>query len=48
MDFTGWPMKGFVFISTEGTNTDKRLNSWVKLALDFNDRAKASKKRKIT
>ena len=43
MDFTGRPMKGFVFIDPEGTRTKKDLEYWVNLALDFNKRAKASK-----
>ena len=46
MDFTGRPMKGFVFITAEGIKTAKGLEYWVKLALDFNDRAKISKRRK--
>jgi len=46
MDFTGRPMKGFVFIGSDGTKSDTDLNYWVQLALDFNSRAKASKKRK--
>ncbi len=44
MDFTGKPMKGFVFINPEGTDKDENLEYWINLALDFNDRAKASKK----
>ncbi len=46
MNFTGKPMKGFVFVSPEGTNNKKDLDYWVDLALDFNKKAKASKKRK--
>lgn len=46
MDFTGKPMKGFVFISPEGTKRKADLDYWLGLALDFNKRAKASKKRK--
>jgi len=46
MDFTGRPMKGFVFISPEGTRNQKDLEYWVNLSLDFNIRAKASKKKK--
>ena len=46
MDFTGRPMKGFVFISPEGTQRKADLDYWLGLALDFNKRAKASKKRK--
>lgn len=46
MDFTGKPMKGFVFISSEGTNQKADLDYWIELALAFNKKAKASKKRK--
>ena len=46
MDFTGRPMKGFVFISPEGTKRQADLDYWVGLALDFNKRAKASRKKK--
>jgi TfoX/Sxy family transcriptional regulator of competence genes len=46
MDFTGKPMKGFVFVGTAGTKTDKDLKEWIAMALDFNQRAKASKKKK--
>ncbi len=46
MDFTGKPMKGYVFIAPEGTANRQDLENWVTLALDFNSRAKASKKRK--
>ena len=46
MDFTGKPMKGFVFVGPEGTKGKKQLDSWLALALDFNKRAKTSKKKK--
>lgn len=46
MDFTGKPMKGFVFVSAEGTRTKKDLEYWINLVLDYNKRAKASKKKK--
>ena len=45
MNFTGRPMKGFVFISPEGTDEDTDLEYWVQLALDFNPLAKSSKKK---
>ena len=45
MNFTGKPMKGFVFVSPKGTGNKKDLKYWLGLALDFNKRAKASKKR---
>jgi len=46
MNFTGRPMKGFVFITPNGTGNKKDLGYWIDLALDFNKKAKASKKRK--
>ena len=46
MDFTGRPMRGFVFVNREGLGTARQLNSWIGLALDFNPRAKASKPKK--
>ena len=46
MDFTGKPMKGFVFVSSDGTSGKKDLGYWINLAIDFNKKAKASKKRK--
>ena len=46
MDFTGKIMKGYVFVDIEALNTKKKLEYWIRLALDFNKRAKASMKRK--
>jgi TfoX/Sxy family transcriptional regulator of competence genes len=46
MDFTGKVMKGYVFVDAAVLNTNKKLDYWVQLALDFNKRAKASKKKK--
>jgi TfoX/Sxy family transcriptional regulator of competence genes len=45
MDFTHRPMKGFVFVEPEGTDLDADLEYWVRLCLDFNPKAKASKKK---
>ncbi len=45
MDFTGRPMKGYVFVTPEGFDSDKDLEYWLQLCLDFNPLAKASKKR---
>ena len=45
MDFTGKPIRGFAFIDPKGTSNKKALSYWIGLALDFNKRAKASKKR---
>jgi TfoX/Sxy family transcriptional regulator of competence genes len=46
MDFTGKIMKGYVFVDIDSLNTKKKLEYWVKLALEFNSKAKASKKKK--
>jgi len=46
MNFTGKPMKGFVFIGPEGTRRKKDLQYWMELALEFNKKAKSSKKKK--
>ena len=45
MDYTGRPMKGFVFVGPEGTRSGKSLSSWIALALEFNKRAVPSKRR---
>lgn len=45
MDFTGKPMKGYVFISNSGMKTKKAFEYWVSLCLEFNSKAKASKKK---
>ena len=46
MVFTGKPMQGYVFVSSEGMKTKKQFDYWIKLCLDFNKEAKAAKKRK--
>ncbi len=45
MDFTGKPMKGYVFISKDGMKTKKDFEYWLALCLEFNAKAKASKKK---
>ena len=46
MDFTGRPMKGYVFISSEAYDLEEDLVFWLDLCLSFNPIAKASKKKK--
>lgn len=46
MDFTGRPMKGYVFVSPEGFDSDEDLAYWIQLCIDFNPLAKSSKKKK--
>jgi len=44
MDFTGRPMRGFVFVDEEGTADSRQLKYWIDLSLEFNPKAKRSKK----
>jgi TfoX/Sxy family transcriptional regulator of competence genes len=44
MDFTGRVMKGFVFVDAEAVKTKKQLGYWIQLALEYNKKAKPSKK----
>jgi TfoX/Sxy family transcriptional regulator of competence genes len=46
MDFTGRVMKGYVFVDIEMLNTKKKLEYWIKLALEYNKIAKPAKKKK--
>ncbi len=46
MDFTGRPMKGFVFVGPAGTRSKRDLDHWVGIALEYNKIAKRSKKRR--
>jgi TfoX/Sxy family transcriptional regulator of competence genes len=40
------PMKDYVWVDGEQLKTHPKLNHWIKLALEFNKVAKASKKRR--
>ncbi len=44
MDFTGRPMKGFVFVEPEAIDDDGDLFYWIQLCLDHNPHAKSSKR----
>src|SRR6185503_18977142 len=43
MDFTNKVMKGFAFVDIAVLNTNKKLEYWINIALDYNKIAKASK-----
>lgn len=45
MDFTGKTMKGFLFIDPEGSDMDADLEYWIRLALEYNPKAKSSRKK---
>ena len=46
MDFTGRPMKGYVMVDDTGMKSKKDFDYWIGLCLEFNKKAKSSKKRK--
>jgi hypothetical protein len=45
MDFTNRPMKGFIFVEPEGIDQDQDLEYFIRMALDYNPKAKSSKKK---
>ncbi len=45
MDFTGRTMKGFVFVSESALSGAKAIAYWAGLALEFNPKAKSSRKK---
>jgi TfoX/Sxy family transcriptional regulator of competence genes len=46
MDFTTKIMRGFAFIADDAIETDAALGKWIDIALEYNPRAKSSKKKK--
>lgn len=46
MDESGKSMKGFLMVSPEAVDMDDDLDKWVERCLDFNPRAKSSKRKK--
>lgn len=45
MEFTGRPMKGYIYVTPEGVDNEQDLEYWVDQCLAFNPLAKASKKK---
>ena len=45
MDFTKKPLKGYIMIDDTGMKTKPNFDHWISLALEFNKRAKASRKK---
>ena len=43
MDFTGRPMRGYIFVSPDGFDTEDNLSYYIDLCKMFNPLAKASK-----
>ncbi|MEO6329074.1 MAG: TfoX/Sxy family protein [Ginsengibacter sp.] len=46
MDFTGRPMKGYILVDDTGMKSKKDFEYWINLCLEFNKKAKSSKKKK--
>ena len=44
MDFTGRPMKGFVYVNQNGCKSEKELKKWVDLSLNHAQSVKRNKK----
>ena len=44
MDFTGKVLKGFLLVDPVGIDLQKDLEYWIQMCLDFNPKAKSSKK----
>ena len=45
MDFTGRPMKGYVFVDPDGFDLDDQLEYWIRKCIAFNPLAKSSKRK---
>lgn len=46
MDFTRIPMKGYVYVTIEDLSQSAKIDFWVNKCLEFNPKAKSSKKKK--
>lgn len=45
MNFTGRPLKGFLFVEPAGIDRDEDLSGWVQRCLDYNPKAQRSARR---
>lgn len=45
MTFTGKPMKGFLYIAPEGIRTDKQLQKWLDVGIEFAHKSPKKKKK---
>ncbi|MEQ8362074.1 MAG: TfoX/Sxy family protein [Cyclobacteriaceae bacterium] len=46
MDFTGRPLKGFVFVAPDGFKKEKDLNYWMQMGVEFVDSLPKQKSKK--
>jgi TfoX/Sxy family transcriptional regulator of competence genes len=47
MIMKGKQLRGYCYVSEEGYKSQANFDYWLKLCLDFNEKAKASKKKKV-
>ncbi len=47
MDFTGKPMKGYVYVNPNGTKTAAQLRAWLRKGLDFDTALPATKRKPV-
>src|ERR1700740_1498468 len=45
MNFAGKPMDGYVYVGKEGMQTKEEFDYWIGLCLEYNPKAKSSKKK---
>jgi len=45
MTFTGKPMKGFLYVAPEGIRTDKQLQKWLDVGIEFAHKSPPKKKK---
>lgn len=48
MDFTGRPMKGYVYVAPGGLKTDRALRAWIQRAIRFTSSLKRSTAMRVT
>ncbi len=46
MDFTGRPMKGFVFVAPDGFKSKKALEAWIELGIEYVMKSPPKKRKK--
>lgn len=45
MDFTGKPLKGFLYVGAEGIDTERELEEWLQFGIEFVENAPARPKK---
>jgi len=45
MTFTGKPMKGFLYVAPDGIKTDKQLQKWLDVGIEFAHKSPPKKKK---